>query len=297
LVLSGICVLLLAGIWWWSVRSSRQARGAPELREPRAGAPAASPPPAAPLLRDAVEPREWSISPLEPLSIKTADFDRVPILDLPMMADVQALEDSGEFEEISIDREADPESRAGVRAEEPNSERSFGARAPLPPAAVGAPQRADSPPPAAAPPAQRSANTSELQKIVSVRVCAVGDARWPGARLMAALDAQGLAYGRYQVYHRNHADGRSLFCVASLVEPGTFDAAHMAEQEFRGVSLFAVLPGPEQPLQTVDELIAAAKGLAEALTGSVQDAKGVPMSPQRAAALRDEVARFQALLV
>ncbi len=291
LVLSGICVLLLAGIWWWSVRGSRQARGAPELREPRAGAQTPSPPPAAPVLRDAVEPREWAISPLEPLSIKTADFDRVPILDMPMMADAEALEDSGEFEEISIDREADPEPLTVKRAEEPNSQRASAAPTPMTPAAVA--QRADPPPP----PAPRSANTSELQKIVSLRVCAVGDARWPGARLAAALEAQGLAYGRYQVYHRNHADGRSLFCVASLVEPGTFDATRMAEQDFRGVSLFAVLPGPEQPLQTIDELIAAAKGLAAELAGSIQDANGVPMSPQRAAALRDEVARFQALLV
>ncbi len=65
----------------------------------------------------------------------------------------------------------------------------------------------------------------------------------------------GLAYGRYQVFHRRHVDGRSLFCVASLVEPGTFDVARMATEEFRGVTLFAVLPGPVEPLLTFDELL------------------------------------------
>jgi hypothetical protein len=46
----------------------------------------------------------------------------------------------------------------------------------------------------------------------------------------------------------------------------------------------------------MDELIGTARGLAEALSGMVQDARGMPMSPQRAAALREDIARFQASL-
>jgi cell division protein ZipA len=145
------------------------------------------------------------------------------------------------------------------------------------------------------PPAQ-APNAAEQQKIVTVRVCAAGDARWSGATLLSALELHGLAYGRYQVFHRRHVDGRSLFCVASLIEPGTFDVARMSSQEFRGVTLFAVLPGPVEPLLTIDELLGAARGLAQELSGMVQDSKGMPLSPQRAAAIRDEVARFQASL-
>jgi cell division protein ZipA len=144
-------------------------------------------------------------------------------------------------------------------------------------------------------PAQRP-NASELQRIVTIRVCALGESRWSGRQLMTVLELQGLAFGKYQVYHRNHADGRSLFCVASLIEPGTFDMTRMPEQDFRGVSLFAILPGPAEPLQTVDAMIATARALAESLTGMMQDDNGMPMSPQRAAALREDVARFQSLL-
>jgi cell division protein ZipA len=145
-------------------------------------------------------------------------------------------------------------------------------------------------------PTAQSPNASEQQKIVTVRVCAPGEARWSGATLLSALELHGLAYGRYQVFHRRHVDGRSLFCVASLIEPGTFDVARMSSEEFRGVTLFAVLPGPMEPLLTVDELLGAARGLAQELSGMVQDNKGMPLSPQRAAALRDDVARFQASL-
>jgi cell division protein ZipA len=111
---------------------------------------------------------------------------------------------------------------------------------------------------------------------------------------MAAFDTHGLAFGRYQVFHRRHSDGRSVFCVASLTEPGAFDLGRMATEEFRGVTLFAVLPGPLDPVQTLDEVLSTARELARELTGTVQDERGAPFSPQRAAALREDVARFQA---
>jgi cell division protein ZipA len=155
------------------------------------------------------------------------------------------------------------------------------------------PSGADKAPPAA--PAQ-SPNVSETQRIVTVRVCAAGDSRWTGTELMAALEAHGLAHGRYKVFHRKHSDGRTLFCAASLVEPGTFDIEKMPGEEFRGLSLFAVLPGPADPLQTIDALIATAADLAETLHGDVQDSRGVPLTAQRAEALREDVARFHALL-
>lgn len=60
--------------------------------------------------------------------------------------------------------------------------------------------------------------------------------------------------------------------------------------------MFAVLPGPLAPLDLMDELVGTARGLAKELSGMVQDAKGMPMSPQRAAALREDIARFQAAL-
>jgi cell division protein ZipA len=238
-ILLALSLPLLAGIWWWTARRSNQIPGNAELRESSVG----KPPETQPALdvRPQPESRDWGVSPLEPLSVRTAEFDEVPVLDGPMM----------------------------VHAEEP--------------------------PPSPAPSAP-APHAADLQRIVTIRVCPVGETRWSGARLMTALETHGLAFGRYQVFHRKHPDGRSLFCVASLIEPGTFDVAEMADQEFRGITLFAVLPGPMQPLETMDELLGTAHGLAEELSGMVQDGKGMPMSPQRAAALREDIARFQAAL-
>jgi FtsZ-interacting cell division protein ZipA len=241
-------------------RVRRRRGGSCDSRAPAGAIGPAAPAPGAARARAA----RLGVSPLEPLSIKTADFDRVP-MDMPMMAlDIDSI-----FEEI-IDGSPDPKQRR----EAPSPGADSGAQAG---AAQHRPERA--------------------QKIVTLRVCALGQTRWPGRDSCSALERKGLAYGRYQVYHRNHADGNSLFCVASLVEPGSFDPEQMAEQEFRGISLFAVLPGPQEPLQTLDALLATAKGLAEELEGHGPGcAKGVPLSPQRIAALREEVARFQAQL-
>lgn len=262
--------------------------------------------------------RERSISPLEPLSIRTADFERVPILDLPMMPnpEVEPEPHPDPVEEVDdiessmpglIDRDV-PIAEDTPAAQGPTFSPYATARSAVSPSAMPPSAMSPSAVPSQAPlnlgsgaehsdrlAAVESAapNLSEQQKIVTLRVCAVGESRWPGRDLMSALEGHGLAFGRYQVYHRKHADGQSIFFVASLIEPGTFDAARMAEEEFRGVSMFAVLPGPIEPLQAVDALLTTARELARDLSGTVQDVKGVPFSPQRIATLREDVARFQ----
>jgi cell division protein ZipA len=276
-ILLGLSLPLLAGIWWWTARRSGQAPGDSALREPT--------PPLDPRYTDSdddemtpePQPRDWGVPPFEPLNIRTADFDRVPVLDAPMLvnADPEAASTASPASTMSPMSATSPVSTASPISS-PGSATDHGDRY-----ATEAP---------AAP------NGAEQQRIVTIRVCAVGEARWSGVQLMAALELHGLAFGRYQVFHRKHVDGRSLFCVASLIEPGTFDVAVMAEQEFRGLTLFAVLPGPVKPLETMDELFGTARGLAEELSGMVQDGKGMPLSPQRAAALREDVARFQASL-
>jgi cell division protein ZipA len=268
LILLGCALAVLALIWWWTARNSRQGRGSASGAA-RADEPVSSPPLAGAAAvklaaqSAAAEGVDWGVSPLEPLSIKTADFNRVPILEMPMMSTPKA-----------------PQAKP--------------ASAPPPPPATPAARTDDSV--RFAPVEPRSPNASERQRIVTVRVCAVAPKVWSGTQLIAALESQGLAYGKYKVYHRPDVDGRSLFCVASLIEPGTFDIELMPHQEFRGLTLFAVLPGPAAPLQTIDALLTTARGLAEKLAAMVQDAQGLPLSPLRAAALREDVARFQAQL-
>jgi cell division protein ZipA len=295
-ILLALSLVFLAGVWWWGRRHSTQAPGNAALREItptveplRHELPAAE---GVSEVEAAPDPqaREWGVPPFEPLSIRTQEYDRVPILDGPMMVDADRAPALASSPAAVSARAGAAMSAATSPAGTPDTAR---AAAPTP-AQVPTllPESSDR---TAAVSAQ-TPNVSEQQKIITVRVCAPGEMRWSGTALLSALELHGLAYGRYQVFHRRHSDGRSLFCVASLIEPGTFDVARMSSEEFRGITLFAVLPGPVEPLLTVDELLGAARGLAQELAGMVQDSKGIPMSPQRVAALRDDVARFQASL-
>ena len=287
-ILLGLSVLLLAIIWWWGARRSAQSPGNPELREPT--------PPLDPRYANSDEedmraqprPRDWGVPPFEPLSIRTAEFDHVPVFAGPILinADPAPLPDT-DASPMPITASAEPAAPAASALPAADEPASASIVAPRPTPAPAAPTGGST----------AARNAAELQRIVTIRVCAVGEGRWSGGQLMAALEQHGLAFGRYQVFHRKHIDGRSLFCVASLVEPGTFDMAAMADQEFRGVTMFAVLPGPLAPLETLDELVATARGLAQELSGMVQDNKGMPFSPQRAAAVREEIAHFQASLL
>lgn len=252
-ILLAIGLPVLAAIWWWTSRRSRQGTDNPELRE--VVQPAERPEEAMhPVIRE--EPGDWGVPPFEPLSIHTADFDDLQALDHPpMTAHPEPVREPGILGE-------------GVASEPEEYEVE---RVP-------------------------SAATAETQRIVTLRVCALEETRWSGMTLLAALNDHGLAHGRYQVFHRKHSDGRTLFCAASLVEPGTFNLAQMPSEEYRGLTLFAVLPGPIDAVQTVDALIDTASALAQTLNGEIQDSKGRPLSPEAADALRDDVERFQTLL-
>ena len=135
-----------------------------------------------------------------------------------------------------------------------------------------------------------------LQKIITVRVVSLAEEGWSGDDVAAALVGSELVHGRYGVFHRLHTDGRTIFYIASLVEPGSFDPALMPEQTFPGLSIFAVLPGPLAPLETLEELLSGARQIAIDLAGTIQDDQGNPLTPHKAGLMREDMRVFHGRL-
>jgi len=131
------------------------------------------------------------------------------------------------------------------------------------------------------------------QKIVAVRVVAPAGSQFPGEQLLDAIEADGFTFGRYQIFHRLDDAGRPVVSLASLKEPGTFDPAAMPGAQFRGIALFAVMPGPLPGVRAFDELIVTARALAATLGGQLQDERGGALSLARIGHLREEVAEFE----
>ena len=133
---------------------------------------------------------------------------------------------------------------------------------------------------------------SERRKIIALRIAA-GAQRFAGEQLLAALEAEGLQHGKYDVFHRLDDSGATLFSVASMVEPGTFDPLRMAGESFPGITLFTQFPGDCDSVLAFNSLVLSAKNLHEALGGALQDERGAPLTMHRLERLRQDIREFE----
>ena len=121
----------------------------------------------------------------------------------------------------------------------------------------------------------------EQRHILAVRVVGLNPDRMSGRPLRQALSACGFVHGRFGIFHQPGADGRALISAANLNKPGVFDPASMDFQRFRGLGLFAVLPGPLPPAAALDHLLDTAGDLAQRLHARLQDEHGMPLDEER----------------
>jgi cell division protein ZipA len=128
----------------------------------------------------------------------------------------------------------------------------------------------------------------EQRRIVSLRVVPRPGERFNGSALRQALVGEGFVHGELEIYHKPIGDGRALLSAASLTRPGTFDPRTIDGLLFAGLNLFAVLPGPLPPRDTVERLVLVGRTLAQRLRGEALDGRGQPLTDARVAELRRE---------
>jgi cell division protein ZipA len=124
------------------------------------------------------------------------------------------------------------------------------------------------------------------ERVLSVRIVKTDGSALSGRAARIALESAGLVSGPQSIYHRPDADGAVILSAANLVRPGTLDPQQMDAAEYRGLSLFSVLPGPLPPARTLEELVATARSIAHRLGAVVQDEKGADLDGQRLTELR-----------
>lgn len=127
------------------------------------------------------------------------------------------------------------------------------------------------------------------RRIVALRVIPRVEPRFSGRTLRQAFGSAGFWHGPLDIYHLPDDKGRVIVSAAALAQPGTFDPSIMDSQRFSGVNMFAVLPGPMPERETFDELVHAARQLAERLDGTLTDQHGDELTAQRIARLRQSL--------
>lgn len=117
-----------------------------------------------------------------------------------------------------------------------------------------------------------------------------------GADLKAAFEACLLRYGRYNVFHRLEGasdEAPSVFSVANVVEPGSFELQDFTEASFPGLTLFMVLPGPRGGVAAYADMLATARRLAQLLGGEVLDQERSTLTRQTARHIRERIIQFE----
>jgi cell division protein ZipA len=138
-----------------------------------------------------------------------------------------------------------------------------------------------------------NAKAAPQRKILALRLAVKGEGL-AGAELLELLQGAGLRHGKFGIFHRLYGD-TSVFSVASMVEPGTFDLSTMEQTRFPGLTLFMLLPGPIEGPEAFAQMLSFAQRLAEASDGTLQDERGRPLTLHTVDQLRDEVLDFQHL--
>lgn len=308
-------VTLILGLWWWETRKSKRqastADGPPRTRtEPIVDAEAVAP----------AEPEPETVTSFAPTIDRMRAPRRPPVVEIPddLEVDISAYVGKDRRREVEPEPELGPEPEpesepdtvaaslettvvdeiVDVGEADPEDAQDDHQRAPwvrtqpLDRKQVAPPPEEELPEPEAVDTATLQTEQASRQRIVALRLVAHSE-RWEGQALRESLEAAGLRYGRFSIFHREREDGKTLFYVASMVEPGSFDLDRMDQQTFPGISLFGVVPGPLEAPATFDLILATGRQLSDRLGGQLQDEQGSTLTTQRILNLREDLVHFE----
>ena len=130
------------------------------------------------------------------------------------------------------------------------------------------------------------------ERVVTIRLIP-RDEELTSAAAVEALRGAGLRHGRYGIFHKLTDVGETVFSVASLTEPGSFDLENLSDSTVAGLSFFVALPGETDPVSRFDSMVEIARALAVELEADLHDDGGSSWSVQRERYLREELIEYR----
>lgn len=140
------------------------------------------------------------------------------------------------------------------------------------------------------------ANRPDAEMVLVIHTIARDMEGFRGKDLLFLFNSCDLRYGEKDIFHRfEEADGEGCiqFSVAQMHNPGTFDPAQMADQNFGGLSFFMSLPGPKKPLEAYEAMSEMAQVVSRNLKADVLDGSHSAMTPQTMEHERQQILDYE----
>jgi len=128
-------------------------------------------------------------------------------------------------------------------------------------------------------------------KIVTLHVAAPEGQLMNGAHLLEQFEQRGYHFGDMNIFHSMH-DGKTVFSIAKLVMPGTFDINDMDSFQTPGISMILQLPGPVPADVAFEVLLSESHEIAESLGANVLDADRSTLSKQTVQHMREGIYEY-----
>lgn len=132
----------------------------------------------------------------------------------------------------------------------------------------------------------------DFDKIVSLYVAAKAGHMLRGEDIVVAAEKTGLVFGHLNVFHRlvdGHPERGPVFSMANILQPGSFDMAHIRDMETPAIAFFLTLPAPMSALDAWEKMLPTVQRMGELLDGVVLDDSRNALGRQRIANIRDEL--------
>jgi len=140
------------------------------------------------------------------------------------------------------------------------------------------------------------ARSAEELHIVMTVMARRGE-HFSGPALRQALEGAELFHGEMNIFHRHEKPSDpatpTLFSCANVLAPGDFEPERMDSLSSPGVAMFMRLPGPDHPTDAFQQMLDAAKSVADDLDGTLCDESRSTLTPQSINHLRERIADFR----